>query len=149
MPVVGVLIGAGMNSMVLDNMAADTERYCQTRFLSDKYGLKLPTALATDQDDDPDAEADAAKGSRDLGAMSARASIRRPGLAPHRDLKHQLRRAGTSPTEVQSPTGQGNTLPAGSAPSAALPEPASFSYACRGSHDEVTETSVSEPDQRS
>ncbi|WP_159083354.1 MULTISPECIES: hypothetical protein [unclassified Streptomyces] len=29
------------------------QRYCQTRFLCDKYGLPLPTALTTDGDDDP------------------------------------------------------------------------------------------------
>ncbi|MEU6535792.1 EcsC family protein [Streptomyces sp. NPDC047000] len=52
-PFVGVLIGAGMNSAILGRVAADAQRYCQTRFLCDKYGLPLPTALAADQDDDP------------------------------------------------------------------------------------------------
>lgn len=52
-PFVGVLIGAGMNSAILGRVAADAQRYCQTRFLCDKYGLPLPTALATDRDDDP------------------------------------------------------------------------------------------------
>ncbi|MFD4569875.1 hypothetical protein ACFWOX_36695 [Streptomyces sp. NPDC058467] len=51
-PFVGVLIGAGMNSAVLGRVAADAQRYCQTRFLCDKYGLPLPAALATDWDDD-------------------------------------------------------------------------------------------------
>ncbi|MEG9247177.1 EcsC family protein [Arthrobacter sp. Soc17.1.1.1] len=51
-PFVGVLIGAGMNSAILGNVAADAQRYCQTRFLCDKYGLPLPVALATDPDDD-------------------------------------------------------------------------------------------------
>ncbi|MDX2591802.1 EcsC family protein [Streptomyces sp. WI03-4A] len=50
-PVVGILIGAGMNSAVLGRVAADAQRYCQTRFLCDKYGMPLPTALATDRDD--------------------------------------------------------------------------------------------------
>ncbi|MBP5860101.1 EcsC family protein [Streptomyces scabiei] len=50
-PFVGVLIGAGMNSAVLGKVATDAQRYCQTRFLSDKYGLPLPTALATDEED--------------------------------------------------------------------------------------------------
>ncbi|MFI8390688.1 EcsC family protein [Streptomyces sp. NPDC085540] len=54
-PFVGVLVGAGMNSLVLGRVAADAQRYCQTRFLCDKYGLPLPAALATDQDDDPQA----------------------------------------------------------------------------------------------
>jgi hypothetical protein len=56
-PVVGVLIGAGMNSAILGRVAADAQRYCQTRFLCDKYGLPLPTALTTDRDDDPQADA--------------------------------------------------------------------------------------------
>ncbi|MET9687508.1 EcsC family protein [Streptomyces sp. NPDC006514] len=56
-PFVGVLVGAGMNSLVLGRVAADAQRYCQTRFLCDKYGLPLPAALATDQDDDPQASA--------------------------------------------------------------------------------------------
>ncbi|MFY1703627.1 EcsC family protein [Micromonospora sp. WMMA1923] len=50
-PFVGVLIGAGMNSAILGSVAADAQRYCQTRFLCDKYGLPLPAALVTDQDD--------------------------------------------------------------------------------------------------
>jgi hypothetical protein len=50
-PVVGVLIGAGVNSAVLGRVAAEGRRYCQTRFLCDKYGLPLPAALATDGDD--------------------------------------------------------------------------------------------------
>lgn len=56
-PIVGVLIGAGMNSAILGRVAADAQRYCQTRFLCDKYGLPLPTALTTDRDDDPQADA--------------------------------------------------------------------------------------------
>ncbi|MET9878913.1 EcsC family protein [Actinacidiphila glaucinigra] len=56
-PFVGVLIGAGMNAAVLGNVAADARRYCQTRFLCDKYGLPLPAALATDWDDDPQSDA--------------------------------------------------------------------------------------------
>jgi hypothetical protein len=57
-PFVGVLIGAGMNSAILGRVAADAQRYCQTRFLCEKYGLPLPAALATDQDDvDPQADA--------------------------------------------------------------------------------------------
>ncbi|MFJ6437530.1 EcsC family protein [Streptomyces sp. NPDC091416] len=51
-PFVGVLIGAGMNSAVLGRVAADAQRYCQTRFLCDKYGLPLPAALAIDRDDE-------------------------------------------------------------------------------------------------
>lgn len=57
-PFVGILIGAGMNSAVLGNVAADAQRYCQTRFLCEKYGLPLPAALATDPDDDPLADAE-------------------------------------------------------------------------------------------
>ncbi|MEU9647351.1 EcsC family protein [Streptomyces sp. NPDC048110] len=51
-PVVGVLIGAGMNSAILGRVASEAQRYCQTRFLCDKYGLPLPSALATGLDDD-------------------------------------------------------------------------------------------------
>ncbi|SEC01962.1 EcsC protein family protein [Streptomyces sp. 2131.1] len=56
-PFVGVLIGAGMNSAVLGRVAADAQRYCQTRFLCDKYGLPLPVALATGPSDVPEADA--------------------------------------------------------------------------------------------
>ncbi|MGW6582826.1 EcsC family protein [Streptomyces globisporus] len=51
-PFVGVLIGAGMNAALLGRVADDAQRYCQTRFLCDKYGLPLPAALATHGDDD-------------------------------------------------------------------------------------------------
>jgi hypothetical protein len=53
-PLVGVLIGAGVNSAVLGSVAADAQRYCQTRFLCEKYGLPLPAALAT-YEAEPDA----------------------------------------------------------------------------------------------
>lgn len=56
-PFVGILIGAGMNSAVLGNVAADAQRYCQTRFLCEKYGLPLPAALANDSDNEPLEEA--------------------------------------------------------------------------------------------
>ncbi|MFF2956829.1 EcsC family protein [Kitasatospora sp. NPDC057965] len=56
-PIVGVLIGAGVNAAVLGRVATDAQRYCQTRFLCDKYGLPLPTALTTDRNDDPQADA--------------------------------------------------------------------------------------------
>ncbi|MGW0139064.1 EcsC family protein [Streptomyces calvus] len=50
-PFVGVVIGAGMNAAVLGRVAAEAQRYCQTRFLCEKYGLPLPAALATGRDD--------------------------------------------------------------------------------------------------
>jgi hypothetical protein len=56
-PFVGILIGAGMNSAILGNVAADAQRYCQTRFLCEKYGLPLPAALATDRYDDLQSDA--------------------------------------------------------------------------------------------
>lgn len=56
-PLVGVLISAGMNAAILGNVAADAQRYCQTRFLCDKYGLPLPRALAIDQNDEPHIDA--------------------------------------------------------------------------------------------
>lgn len=48
-PFIGVLIGAGVNSAVLGSVAADAKRYCQTRFLSEKYGLPLPIALLPEE----------------------------------------------------------------------------------------------------
>lgn len=39
LPFIGVVVGAGVNSAVLGNIAADAQRYCQTRFLCEKYGL--------------------------------------------------------------------------------------------------------------
>jgi hypothetical protein len=56
-PYVGILLGAGVNSAVLGAVAADAKRYCQTRFLCEKYSLPLPTALINTSDDDPDEEA--------------------------------------------------------------------------------------------
>jgi hypothetical protein len=56
-PFVGVVIGAGMNSAVLGRVATDAQRYCQTRFLCDKYRLPMPDPLATDWDDDPQPDA--------------------------------------------------------------------------------------------
>ncbi|WP_260855641.1 EcsC family protein [Curtobacterium sp. 9128] len=53
LPVVGILIGAGVNSTVLANVAEDAKRYCQTRFLSEKYGLPLPAGLAVDPEEEP------------------------------------------------------------------------------------------------
>lgn len=46
-PFVGVLVGAGMNSAVLGGVAPEAQRYGQTRFLCEKYGLPLPVARAT------------------------------------------------------------------------------------------------------
>ncbi|MGG5171413.1 EcsC family protein [Pseudarthrobacter sp. J1738] len=51
-PYVGVIIGAGANSIALGNVAADAQRYCQTRFLCDKYGIPLPEALVIDPEDE-------------------------------------------------------------------------------------------------
>jgi len=53
-PAVGILIGAGVNSMTLGRVAEDAKRYCQTRFLSEKYGLPLPDALSFDIGEEPD-----------------------------------------------------------------------------------------------
>ena len=59
LPYVGIVVGAGTNAVILGNLAADAQRYCQTRFLCDKYGLPLPAALATYQDGDVDSETEA------------------------------------------------------------------------------------------
>ncbi|MCC3282919.1 EcsC family protein [Arthrobacter caoxuetaonis] len=56
-PYIGVIIGAGVNSMVLGGVAVDAQRYCQTRFLCEKYGLPLPAALADFNDDEEGPEA--------------------------------------------------------------------------------------------
>ncbi|MEV6087610.1 EcsC family protein [Streptomyces parvulus] len=57
-PFVGILVGAGMNAAILGRVAADAQRYCQTRFLCEKYGLPLPAALTVDdEDDDPQTDA--------------------------------------------------------------------------------------------
>lgn len=45
-PFVGIILGAGTNAVILGNVAADAQRFCQTRFLSEKYGLPLPEAFA-------------------------------------------------------------------------------------------------------
>src|SRR5699024_9127174 len=42
LPFIGIVIGAGMNSQVLRSVAADAQRYCPTRFLSEKYGREPP-----------------------------------------------------------------------------------------------------------
>ncbi|MEW5658787.1 EcsC family protein [Streptomyces cinereoruber] len=53
-PFVGIVISAGLNSAVLGRVASEAQKYCQTRFLCDKYGIPLPAALTVDQDDDPE-----------------------------------------------------------------------------------------------
>lgn len=53
-PVVGIIVGAGVNSVTLGKVAADARRYCQTRFLCDKYGLPLPAALTMDPEEAAD-----------------------------------------------------------------------------------------------
>ncbi|GAA2093518.1 hypothetical protein GCM10009759_20180 [Kitasatospora saccharophila] len=55
-PFVGIVLGAGTNAVVLGGVAEDAQRYCQTRFLCDKYGLPLPAALLADPDLDADAD---------------------------------------------------------------------------------------------
>lgn len=52
-PFVGILIGAGMNSVILASVAEDAQRYCQTRFLCEKYGLTMPPALAAYGEEGP------------------------------------------------------------------------------------------------
>ncbi len=59
LPLIGIVIGAGTNSAVLGAVAADAQRYCQTRFLSEKYGLPMPQAFGgatTDDEEGPDLE---------------------------------------------------------------------------------------------
>ncbi|MCC9146804.1 MULTISPECIES: EcsC family protein [unclassified Arthrobacter] len=56
LPFVGVLIGAGANAGILGAVAADAQRYCQTRFLCEKYDLPLPAALTSDPVDNSAAD---------------------------------------------------------------------------------------------
>lgn len=52
-PYVGILIGAGVNSTILGNVAAEAKKYSQTRFLCEKYDLPLPLALRATVEDGP------------------------------------------------------------------------------------------------
>jgi hypothetical protein len=45
-PVVAVVVGAGVNARVLGNTAAQARRYLQTLWLAEKYGLELPAGLS-------------------------------------------------------------------------------------------------------
>ncbi|MEU2117124.1 EcsC family protein [Streptomyces sp. NPDC016459] len=56
-PFVGVIVSAGLNSAVLGRVASEAQKYCQTRFLCDKYGLPLPAALSADPDEDAEDDA--------------------------------------------------------------------------------------------
>lgn len=56
-PLLGILIGAGLNSAILGSVAADAQRYCQTRFLCEKYGLPVPPALADWEEDETEVSA--------------------------------------------------------------------------------------------
>ncbi|MEU3605999.1 EcsC family protein [Streptomyces sp. NPDC035033] len=56
-PFVGVVISAGLNAAVLGRVASEAQRYCQTRFLCEKYGLPMPAALVSYQDDGPEEDA--------------------------------------------------------------------------------------------
>ena len=58
LPFIGIVVGAGVNSAVLGSVAADAQRYCQTRFLCEKYDLPMPIALS-------DYSRDSASGTRD------------------------------------------------------------------------------------
>ncbi|WP_076259262.1 EcsC family protein [Intrasporangium flavum] len=53
LPVISILLSSGANSEILARVAKDAERFCQTRFLSEKYGLPMPAALRR-YDLDPD-----------------------------------------------------------------------------------------------
>ena len=44
-PLVGVLLSSGVNAHLLGQVALDAERFCQTRFLCEKYGLPDPVGL--------------------------------------------------------------------------------------------------------
>lgn len=50
LPVVSILAGAGTNSYVLGDVAKQAQRYAQTVWLAEKYGLPLPPSLALGPD---------------------------------------------------------------------------------------------------
>jgi len=49
MPLVGIAVGAGMNGATLGAVAKEAQLYCQTRFLTEKYGLSLPSSLVYEE----------------------------------------------------------------------------------------------------
>lgn len=57
-PLIGIVVSAGINSATFGAVAEDARRYCQTRFLCEKYGLPQPAVLVHDteeaDDDGPD-----------------------------------------------------------------------------------------------
>lgn len=66
--VLAILVGAGTNSHVLARVADHSRRYCQTRWLCERYGLPLPTALRKPEPSSPgDLSADEADQDTDGG----------------------------------------------------------------------------------
>lgn len=53
-PFVSILLGAGSNAWLLGKVAEDTQRFCATRFLCDKYKLPMPIALRRYGEQPPD-----------------------------------------------------------------------------------------------
>ncbi|WP_156757638.1 EcsC family protein [Actinokineospora pegani] len=53
-PVVGVVIGAGLNARLLSNLTSDAEHLYRERFLREKYGLKTVDVTVTAKGDDLD-----------------------------------------------------------------------------------------------
>jgi hypothetical protein len=45
LPVLGILIGAGLNAQLVHKVADDADLAYRTRFLADKYGLDITTLL--------------------------------------------------------------------------------------------------------
>ncbi len=52
LPVVSIVVGAGTNAHILGSVADHAQKYCQTRFLAEKYGLPLPVALTHEEADE-------------------------------------------------------------------------------------------------
>ncbi|WP_205739580.1 EcsC family protein [Georgenia sp. SYP-B2076] len=48
LPFVSSVVGAGTNSHLLGQVTSDAQKYCQTRFLAEKYALDLPKPLRED-----------------------------------------------------------------------------------------------------
>jgi hypothetical protein len=51
--VLAILVGAGTNSHTLARVADHSRRYCQTRWLCERYGLPLPAALRRPEPSSP------------------------------------------------------------------------------------------------
>jgi hypothetical protein len=66
-PVVSILVGSGMNSHLLGQVTQDAKRFCQTRFLCEKYGLPMPEAINHLRGDEGEVPSLTSQGHRPFG----------------------------------------------------------------------------------